>query len=378
MNTQEERATRQRISEWFLEDGQYRAPDTLLEGVFARTAHDRRRWRVSGLLDRIPSVWRRVLVLVAVGTVGIVLISVTGLPGGGWWASVTGSSPAATALVASPDTHLAVVDRFVVCSGAVDLAVTDRSLWVACPAGLVRIDPLDGSADAPRPGVGAVSVGPAGSWATADGGVAPLDPASGVVGDVVATGNVSKVAVTDDSVWVIDPLTTRLTRVDGATSRIAGQVGAGTRPVDLVAGLGSLWLLDQGAGVVRRLDPSDGSELARIPASTTAVRLVVGGGFVWVVDPGTGYLLRIDPSNDLATALPVTPSDRDALTTVAATEQALYATDRRAVAVLDPANGTRSSAQQLTGYPVDVAILGGDPWVLAEDSSLTHLKLEGG
>ena len=373
----DDRVTRQRIAAWFADDVPSRAPDTLLEGVFARTVRDTRRsWRTR--LDRIPALWRRLMVLAAVGTAAVLLISVTSLRGSGPAAGAPGSSLAATPRAESPGPGLAVVDRFPVCRGAVDLAGTGGALWVACPTGLVRVMAADGTADAPRPGVGALVVGPAGSWAIADGGIAPVDPASGVVGPVVKTGNVSAAATTGASVWVLDPLTARLTRVDPATSRVAGHVEAGTRPVDVVAGLGSLWLLDQGAGAVRRLDPSTGAELARIPVPTTAVRLVEGGGFVWAIDPGTGYLLRMDPSTEQATAMPVTPGDHSALTAVAATDQRLYVTDREALAALDPATGTRLSADPLTGYPIDMVILDGDPRVLTDDGSLTHLQLEGG
>ena len=77
-------------------------------------------------------------------------------------------------------------------------------------------------------------------------------------------------------------------------------------------------------------------------------------------------------------AFPIAPNDRGALTAAGAAGHVLYVTDRTTLIAIDVATGRRIGASPLPGYPIDMVVLGGDPWVLTDDGSLTHLHQEGG
>ena len=354
------------ITEWFADDVPRRAPDSLLETVFATTIRDRR-WRPFGLGGRGFG-GRPVMV----GFTVVVLTILVGLPLA-WLRWDASSSVGTTSAVG-----LSVVTRASICTQALDLAATGDALWVACPSGLVRVAAVDGAASAPMPGIGSLAVGAAGAWALVSGGVAQIDEATRTVGVPAETGNASAVAVTDTIVWVLDPASRRLTGLDVRGPGPLAVVDAGVRPVDMVVTEGGLWPLDQGAGSVLRLDPVTGRETARLGVPRSATRLATGAGSVWVVDPGTGNVIRIEAKTDEPTAIPITPNDRGALTAAGAAGHVLYVTDRTTLIAIDVATGRRIGASPLPGYPIDMVVLSGDPWVLTADGSLTHLHQEGG
>lgn len=148
--------------------------------------------------------------------------------------------------------------------------VTDIGVWAVCcwsgigtrhPAGsLVRVDPASNHvmARVRLPGLPtAVGAGPSGLWVTGAGGpIWRVDPAServvatirvpgglgGLPGRQGPAGQAGEVLVDSDAVWVANPASAQVLRVDPADNRLVGSEPADGR--SLVAAGGAVWASD--------------------------------------------------------------------------------------------------------------------------------------
>jgi hypothetical protein len=122
--------------------------------------------------------------------------------------------------------------------------------------------------------------------------VAARVPLPGVPSDVAAAG---------DSVWVA-MTNGQVLEVDAGRGRVIGRVDTGgplgfTQTVAL--GGGSVWLADPLSGVVLRVDPDSSRVVASVPTGAVTA-LAFGSGAVWAV--GKSGILRIDPGSGKVTA----------------------------------------------------------------------------
>jgi hypothetical protein len=125
-------------------------------------------------------------------------------------------------------------------------------VWVVCcggetflgPSGLVRVDPATNRvvAQVLLPGLpDAVGVGSSGVWVRAAGGpVWRIDPATNrVVAEVTIphglSGTRGSVLVGHDAVWVSDPASRTVVRIDPHTNRVAGRTEVGGSPLAATA-----------------------------------------------------------------------------------------------------------------------------------------------
>ena len=166
------------------------------------------------------------------------------------------------------DPHTNRVTRRIRLPGASGLAVTDNGVWVGCcgPSGplgsgsrgrLIRVDPATGRVEAaiPLAGLpGAVGAGPSGVWVTGRGGpIWRVDPTSKRVVATIAVpgglgglparegpaGLVGRVLVSADGVWVADPASSAVLRVDPGRNQLVGrEVADGP---GLAATAGTVW-----------------------------------------------------------------------------------------------------------------------------------------
>jgi YVTN family beta-propeller protein len=176
--------------------------------------------------------------------------------------------------------------------GAGDVWVTDVTHQ---PSSLLRVRPHDGkplgyvpacSCGAPVFGEGAIwtIAGGAGDW------LYRLDPKTRNIiaridlGFSAWSGRTAadELAVGAGSVWVADPLSDSVTRIDPVTNRPNGTFPTGRQPSAIAVGEGAVWVANSRDGTVTRYDPKT-ADIATIRVGGTPVGLAVGQGAVWVV-----------------------------------------------------------------------------------------------
>jgi DNA-binding beta-propeller fold protein YncE len=151
-----------------------------------------------------------------------------------------------------------------------------------------------------------LAVGPETVWVTsaADGTLSGIDQETEEVRSRMRIGRgVSGVAIGAGSVWVSNPRTGDVLRID-PIERVTARIPVGGRPGAIVFGGGRVWVADdEGAGVTG-INPAGNRVFKRgLPPHVAPLRLAVGAGAVWVSSASTGTVRRID----LSTAIPGAP-----------------------------------------------------------------------
>ena len=157
-------------------------------------------------------------------------------------------------------------------------------------------------------GVGAGSL-----WFPLDdrGAVARLDPSTGAISSLVATGDPGSldgmtsdphgVAAGDAGVWVAQAANRAVGRIDPATDTIVETVPLSVIPYALALDGDALWVSSFEDDRVARVDLATMTVVAEIPVSKpTGIAIGVGG--VWVVRHRDDVLVRIDPTTNKVVA----------------------------------------------------------------------------
>ena len=168
-------------------------------------------------------------------------------------------------------------------------------VWVAGGAvgGLLRFDPdtrrrrtvpLGENPSALACGAGAV-------WAVAGGRLLHIDPKSEAVRRPIDVGaGVSAIAVADRAVWVANPLTGVVSRVDPERGVVVETftLGQDDEPVALAAGAGGVWVANRRARTVARIDPEQRAGTPEFRLGREPRALAVVDGRLWVAVGATG------------------------------------------------------------------------------------------
>jgi YVTN family beta-propeller protein len=311
----------------------------------------------------------------------------------------------------------------VVLAVAVVAAVREGGSSAAQEGSLIRIDPRSGDvsrryAVSAHPGVVATSAGRVWVADVAEGALWRLEPATGELKRVGATGRPYDLAALAGKVYVSsanDVFTGAVARYDavtGARERSLDlstcSIGSGlgvlwscgidmvnrlstdfgplrilrtvhlpyrmplsayrvrTAHLDIAAGFGSVWIL--GDGVDRRLwriHPRSGRVLATIELPLMPRAVAVGEGGVWISAPMDDVVLRIDPSTNAVTAR--IPTGRGASGIAAGAGSVWVAnTFDGTVSRIDPATAGVVSEIEVGGRPHEVAIGAGGVWVSSD------------
>jgi hypothetical protein len=286
---------------------QVRPPRTEADTVIRRARSLRRRHRAVGVL----------VAGVAIVALAVPLVLLAPLRDG------DDRAPAGT----GPEPHPLVVSaRIPIARGLTDVVTGFDGVWVTGGEGVVRVDPATDEvvAEIRVPGTGdysRIAVGEGSVWVTAPelrpdgsrGNLVRIDPA---VNEVTATihigGPISGMAVGAGSVWVAVPdgVASTVYRVDPATDEVVDTVRVGAGVGSVVFGEGSMWANHEFAdGSVTRIDPASGEVAGTL--DVPAVR-AVGDGSLWAA---TGdEVLRIDPvSGDVQATIPIPRAQNVAL-----------------------------------------------------------------
>jgi DNA-binding beta-propeller fold protein YncE/predicted Ser/Thr protein kinase len=142
-----------------------------------------------------------------------------------------------------------------------------------------------------------LAVGPRTVWATSavDGTLTGIDPDTRRVVSKVRVGKgASGVTIGAGSVWVSNPRTGTVLRLDAA-GHVTTRLHLGGSPGAIVSGGGRIWVADEGGAGVTAIDGQRARVIRRGLAPHAApLRLAVGAGGLWVSSASTGTVRRID------------------------------------------------------------------------------------
>jgi len=227
-----------------------------------------------------------------------------------------------------------------------------------------------------------LAVGPRTVWATSavDGALIGIDPDTRQVVSKLRVGKgASGVTIGAGSVWVSNPRTGMILRVDDA-GHVTARLHLGGSPGAIVSGGGRIWVADEDGAGVTVIDGQRARVIRRGLAPHAApLRLAVGAGGLWVSSASTGTVRRIDLGT-MAVGSPILAGRGPAGVTVG--HGLVWVANSRSSSVtrVDP------STHSILGDPIPVGEQPGGidagteaVWVAsAADNSVTRLDLTSG
>jgi DNA-binding beta-propeller fold protein YncE/predicted Ser/Thr protein kinase len=227
-----------------------------------------------------------------------------------------------------------------------------------------------------------LAVGPETVWVTSatDGTLSGINSDAGQVISKLRIGKgASGVTIGDGSVWVSNPRTGVVLRID-PSGRISARIDVGGSPGAIVSGGGRIWVADEDGGGVTAIDAQGARVIRRGLAPHAApLRLAVGAGGLWISSASTGTVRRIDLGT-LAAGAPILAGRGPAGVTVG--HGLVWVANSRSASVtrVDPAT------HSILGDPIAVGEQPGGidagtsaVWVAsAADNSVTRLELSSG
>ena len=186
------------------------------------------------------------------------------------------------------------------------------------PTSVWRLDPVSalmlGSIALPRapasapPGSYQIASGPQGVWVIdADGSVSRIDPASNRLVQTVPDVNVSAIASGPDGTWAVEQNAAtgsiaQLTADRGAVRHVRiPAVQLATSLSSIAVGAGAVWVTDPQSGLLWRIDPGPVPAERTIQLAPGASDVAYGADAVWVANGQTGTVSRVDPQTNQVT-----------------------------------------------------------------------------
>ena len=183
--------------------------------------------------------------------------------------------------------------------GSYQIAVGPQGVWVIDADGSVsRIDPHNNRLvqTVPAVNVSAIASGPDGTWAiennAATGSITQLTPDRRAVRHVripavqLAT-SLSSIAVGAGAVWVTDPQSGLLWRIDPGPVPAERTIQLAPGASDVAYGADAVWVANGLNGTVSRIDPRTNQVTQTVAVGNTPGRLTAGTSGVWVTVAGT-------------------------------------------------------------------------------------------
>jgi class 3 adenylate cyclase/streptogramin lyase len=214
-------------------------------------------------------------------------------------------------------------------------------------------------------GSGTVTIGPT--------SVGVIDPSTNrVVDEIPLDTKASLIAAGEGFVWLADPDTSTLTKIDPKTRKIVGTfaIEAGAIPTGIAVGRGSVWVAVKRARslAVLELAPELGNprrppvviDRTRFPSFEGAV-LTVGEGAVWTLEPSTGQVSRIDAETNQVSVL----KDGVDARSIAVGQGAVWLGGSNGVTRMDPVTGAILKSIDVGGPPsvsTSIAVGGAAVW----------------
>jgi YVTN family beta-propeller protein len=232
-------------------------------------------------------------------------------------------SPAATVLPNSAvqvDQATRRVDTVVPITSPTGVAAAADTVWVLSKEGLVNAIPAAGGPATPirLPGSPTgIAADDDAAWITFGHGIP--GESEGIVLRVGAVSHQQRtislgpgsgatgIAVGEDGVWVVNEISSSLTRIDPVTRMVSKTVPVGEQPVAVATGEGSVWVAHAVDRSVWRFDPRTMERTAAISLADAPNAITIAFGRVWVTS-STGNSIAV---LDAVTNTPITTIDVD-------------------------------------------------------------------
>ncbi len=203
--------------------------------------------------------------------------------------------------------------------GSYQIAVGPQGVWVIDADGAVsRIDPASNRVvqTVPHVDVSAIATGAEGTWAIeqnqATGSIVQLTADRRAVRHVripavQLANSLSSIAVGAGAVWVTDPQSGLLWRIDPGPGTVPRPIPLAPGASDVAYGAGAIWVANGITGTVSRIDPAKGQVTRTIAVGNTPGRLIAGDGGVWVAVAGTNGV-SVPAASQSQTAIDALPA----------------------------------------------------------------------
>jgi DNA-binding beta-propeller fold protein YncE/predicted Ser/Thr protein kinase len=208
---------------------------------------------------------------------------------------------------------VSVSDPIAVADPPLRLAVGPRTVWVtsATDGTLSGVD-----AEAERvtstlrvgKGVSGVTIGAGSVWVSnpRTGKVLRIDPQRGVIDEVPVGGSPGAIVSGGGQIWVADEDGAGVTAIEAKSADVIKRgLAPHAAPLRLAVGAGGLWVSSASTGTVRRIDLGTMAVDAPIPAGRGPAGVTVGHGLVWVANSRGGTVTRVDPSLHTVIGAPI-------------------------------------------------------------------------
>jgi streptogramin lyase/predicted Ser/Thr protein kinase len=184
------------------------------------------------------------------------------------------------------------------------LAVGPRTVWVtsAAEGTLTGVDPDTREVVSKLQvgkGVSGVTIGAGSVWVSnpRTGTVLRLDSAGHVTARLHLGGNPGAIVSGGGRIWVADEDGAGVTAIDGPRARVIRHgLAPHAAPLRLAVGAGGLWVSSASTATVRRIDLGTMSVDPPILAGRGPAGVTVGHGLVWVANGRSDTVTRIDPA----------------------------------------------------------------------------------
>ena len=279
------------------------------------------------------------------------------------------------------------------------VAVGFGSVWVPTDNALVRVDARTGEVSKTINFPPSLTKGPtvAGdplifNWAAAgEGGVwvtiarerlsvVHVNPSSNEIVGTVDVGRApdapTPLAVGAGGVWVANPASTDLTKIDPRSAEIESTFPlrgfAPVRASGIAVSAGSVWVMDHNSATLLRIDPDSGEVSDRVHLDASG-RLSAGGGKVWAASAGEDLIQAVDAST--AKASPSMQTCTGVNNVVASSDLLWVSTNVALMCVIDLGTDDQQTIELPAGGGI-VAVDGDSAWLsLPTEDEIAHVTL---
>ena len=183
----------------------------------------------------------------------------------------------------------------------------------------------------------------------------------------------SGIAATASSVWIAEPQSSVVVRLDAKTRHQTAIIPVGTSPGALTVYAGELWVADSSNGEVQEISTATNIVSRSVAVGHDPSALAGGLGYLWVANQGDGTVTRIDPSGRRAARTIAVGSEPDG---VAVGDNAVWVANKfdNTVTRIDPGSLATRTIPVGVG-PDGIAVTGTAVWV-ADNLDLTVARID--
>jgi DNA-binding beta-propeller fold protein YncE/predicted Ser/Thr protein kinase len=279
---------------------------------------------------------------------------------------------------------VSVSDPIEVADPPLRLAVGPRTVWVTSATGgtLSAVD-----AEAQRvtsklkvgKGISGVTIGDGSIWVSnpRTGKVLRVDPERGVIAAVPVGGRPGAIVSGGGRIWVADEKGAGVTAIDAKGADVIRRgLAPHAAPLRLAVGAGGLWVSSASTGSVRRIDLGTMAVGAPIPAGRGPAGVTVGHGLVWVANSRGGTVSRVDPSLHTVIGDPISVGARPGGIDAGTEAVWVASTAGNSVVRLDLSSGDQIGDPISVGPKPGAVVVGSEAvWIASNgDGSVTRIE----